>query len=62
MAPLLDDAVWSTWIFGAILVAAALACGRRRAAGELFPREATEELKGFAILAILLAHIGYALV
>lgn len=60
---LLDDPVRSTWIFGALLVVALLAGARRRAAsGEIFPRSATDELKGFAILAVFFAHVGYFLV
>lgn len=63
MVTLIDDPAVSTWIFGAILAAALLAGAKRRERGrEIFPRSATEDLKGLAILLVVFAHIGYALV
>ncbi len=63
MVNLLDDPVRSTLIFGAILAAALLASARRREpGGDFFPRSTTEDLKGLAILLVVFAHIGYALV
>ncbi len=63
MVNLADDPIRSTWIFGAILVAAVFATTRRRASGgEAFPKSVTEDLKGLAILLVVFAHIGYALV
>lgn len=59
----IGDAVTSTWIFVAILAASLAFGARRRDPDEpLFPRRATEELKGFAILAVFFAHVGYFLV
>ena len=59
----MDDPVRSTWIFGAILLVAVFTSAKRRTSGEAaFPRSATEELKGLAILLVVFAHIGYALV
>lgn len=63
MVTLTDNPAVSTWIFGAVLVAALLAGAKRRErGGEIFPRSATEDLKGLAILLVVFAHIGYALV
>jgi peptidoglycan/LPS O-acetylase OafA/YrhL len=56
------DPVISTQIFTFLLSAALLLSARKRAGGEFFSVETTQEMKGFAILAIVLSHIGYFLV
>lgn len=59
----ISNAVVSTWILIAMLLA--LCIWRRRqipAGGALLPPSASQELKGVAILAVLFGHIGYFLV
>ena len=58
----INNPVGSTHIFIIILLALVLIWARRRQSGEFFPAEATQELKGLAILAIIFSHIGYFLV
>jgi peptidoglycan/LPS O-acetylase OafA/YrhL len=54
------DPLFQTHLFSLILLAAVLVSLRRKSAGSL-GTETTQEIKGFAIIAILLAHIGYYL-
>lgn len=56
-----DNPVQQTWIFSALLGLALLLSLRKRKDRELFPISITQELKGFAILVIVFAHIGYSL-
>lgn len=52
--------ILQTVIFAVVLGIIVLCTVRRKKWGELFPLETTNELKGFAILTILLGHIAYA--
>lgn len=54
--------VSSTYIFGAVLFVGLLFSLRKKESTELLPPTLSQELKGFAMLAIILAHIGYFLV
>ncbi len=54
------DPILQTYLFLAILLGA-LALSIRRGAGHSGGVNTTQELKGFAILAIVLAHVGYYL-
>lgn len=58
----ISDPVTSTYIFGALLIIAVLFSLKKRDGAELFPIQLSQELKGFAMLAIILSHIGYFLV
>ncbi|MDO8667668.1 MAG: acyltransferase family protein [bacterium] len=58
----INNPVESTYIFAAILLVAIIVWTRRRRGGDFFPPEATQELKGLAILAIVFSHIGYFLI
>lgn len=53
--------IFQTIIFAVVLGVVFLCTLRRKKGTELFPLETTNELKGFAILAILLGHIAYSL-
>ncbi len=57
----ITDAVTQTWWVILALCVALLLTLRRKQVSAL-TKDATHELKGFAILAVLFAHIGYALV
>lgn len=52
----------STWVFVIVLVASLLVSLKRKEGSELLPPSLSQELKGFAMLAIIFAHIGYFLV
>lgn len=54
--------IQATWIFSIILFIALLVSIRPRKITEWFPSSLTTELKGMAILMIVLSHIGYFLV
>ena len=58
----INDPIQQTWIFSAIFFVVLIAWTRRRAITEWFPSSLTTELKGLAILMIVLSHIGYFLV
>lgn len=58
----INNPIWSTYIFTIILLVLILVWMRRKADGDFFPPEVTQELKGLAILAIVFSHIGYFLV
>lgn len=62
MTHLITDAVTQTYIVTGVLLAGVLLTIRKRPLGALFPPEATTELKGVAILFVVLSHIGYFLV
>jgi peptidoglycan/LPS O-acetylase OafA/YrhL len=61
MPVLINDPVGATWIFSSILMIAFLISLKRRSESGFFPVSLTQELKGFAILAIILSHVGYFL-
>lgn len=50
-----------TIIFGVIFFAIILSTLRRKQGTDLFPIETSSEIKGFAMIAIVLSHIGYFL-
>ena len=58
----ITDPVSQTYVFSVILLVALFATLRKRTNVGTFGIEVTQELKGFAILAIVFAHIGYFLV
>lgn len=55
------DAIFQTVLFTLIFGVAILVTLRKRADQTFFPVEVTNELKGFAILAIIFSHVGYFL-
>lgn len=57
----INNPVHETWIFSGLLCLGLLLTLRIRKDKDLFPIHVTQELKGFAILAIVFAHIGYSL-
>lgn len=57
----ITNAVQATYIFFAILAIALIVSARKRADNELFPTSVSQELKGFAILAVVFSHVGYFL-
>jgi peptidoglycan/LPS O-acetylase OafA/YrhL len=61
MPILINNVIFSTNIFIAIFVIALLVSLRSKKEAGLFPVELTQELKGFAILAIVFSHVGYFL-
>lgn len=62
MQILVDNALSETFIFGIIFVLGLIFSLRRTGPKPFFGKSTTEELKGFAILAIIFSHIGYFLV
>ena len=62
MKVFIADAVQSTWIFATIFLVALIVSIKRKNPRHLFPVSLTQELKGFAVLAIVFSHIGYFLV
>jgi membrane-bound acyltransferase YfiQ involved in biofilm formation len=58
----LNNPIGQTWIFSLIFLAGLLIFIKPRKVKEWFPVEASTELKGAAILMIVLSHIGYFLV
>lgn len=56
------NAVLGTHIFSAIFIFALLVSVRKRRDNSFFSLDTTQEIKGFAILAVVLSHIGYFLV
>lgn len=58
----ISNPIQATWIFSAILLAALLISARPRCQADWFPTSLTTELKGAAILMIVISHIGYFLV
>jgi peptidoglycan/LPS O-acetylase OafA/YrhL len=58
----ITDVQQQTWVVIAALVVALLVSLRRSRHTDLFPVSVTQELKGLAILTIVLAHIAYMLV
>lgn len=61
MQVLINNPIQATWIFVSIFVVAFFVSLRRSNTDHL-SRSVTQELKGFAILSIIFAHIGYFLV
>ena len=62
MIKLISNPVEATNIFIAILVFALIVSIRKQKTKEFFSLSTTQELKGFAILAVVLSHVGYFLV
>jgi peptidoglycan/LPS O-acetylase OafA/YrhL len=62
MIVLITNPVFQTYIFSAILLVALLISFRKRQDHEFFPIAVSQELKGFAILTVVFAHVAYALV
>ena len=62
MIVLITNPVIQTYIFSAILLVALLISLRKRQDHEFFPIAVSQELKGFAILTVVFAHVAYALV
>jgi len=58
----ISNSVSATNIFIAIFILAILASIRKQKVKEFFSLDTTQELKGFAILAVVFSHIGYFLV
>lgn len=58
----INNPVQATWVFSIIFFVALLASARTRRFSEWFPTSLTTELKGAAILMIVISHIGYFLV
>lgn len=58
----INNAIQQTAIFTVVLAVVFLFFSRRRSITEWFPSSLTVELKGLAILMIVLSHIGYFLV
>ena len=56
------DPVASTCIFAALFFGAVFLSFKKKIGSDLFPPSLSQELKGFAMLAIVFAHIGYFLV
>lgn len=62
MTILINNAVLANTIFYAILIAVLLISIRSRRDKDVLPVTASQELKGFAILTVVFAHVAYALV
>jgi peptidoglycan/LPS O-acetylase OafA/YrhL len=62
MIVLISNAVVQTYIFSAVLLVALILSLRKRQDQDFFPISVSQELKGFAILTIVIAHVTYALV
>lgn len=58
----ITDPISQTYVVAVVLLTGLLLTIRQRHGDKLFPPEATLELKGLAILFIILSHIGYFLV
>jgi len=58
----INNPIQATWIISLVLGAALIVSLRRRRIIDWFPASLTTELKGAAILMIVLSHIGYFLV
>jgi len=58
----LTDPSWTTPAFIVLLMLLVLASARRVRTGTFFPSATTRELKGLAILGVVLSHVGYFLV
>lgn len=58
----INNPILQTWIFSLLLLAGLLVFIKPRKITEWFPTAVTTELKGAAILMIVLSHIGYFLV
>lgn len=58
----ISNAIGETWVFTTIFLVALIVSIKRKNPKHLFPVSLTQELKGFAVLAIVISHIGYFLV
>jgi len=58
----ISNSLFQTGMFSAVLFLALVLSLRKRQDQDIFPISASQELKGFAILTIVLAHVAYALV
>ena len=61
MAILIAEPMFQTFMVGIVLGTILLFSLRKKHSGETLTLQTTQELKGFAILAIVLGHIGYSL-
>lgn len=57
---MIGDPLSQTFLVGIVLAFLLLFSARKKQSSEFFPVQTTQELKGFAILAILFGHIAYA--
>lgn len=55
------DPLYQTIFFSIILIGLTLISTRKRQGEDFLPKEVTNQIKGFAILAIIFSHIGYFL-
>lgn len=62
MIVLIANPLFQTYMFYGLLFLALAISIRKRKDSEFFPISVSQELKGFAILTIVLAHVAYALV
>lgn len=62
MIVLISNPVFQTAVFSAILLVVLIISLRKRKDCEFFPISVSQELKGFAILTVVFAHVTYALV
>lgn len=62
MTTLLDNTIVSTLIFTIIFLIVLLLSIKKKKDLDVFPHSLTQELKGFAMLTVIFAHIGYFLV
>lgn len=58
----ISNALWQSHIFFIVLLLALVLSFRKRSDQDFFPISISQELKGFAILTIVFAHVAYALV
>ena len=56
-----DNPALSTAIFTSLIIGSLFINFRKKSNATIFPKALTEELKGFAILAVVFSHIGYFL-
>ncbi len=56
-----SDPIFQTVLFSILFLCAFLASARKKGGQEFFSKEITNQLRGFAILAIIFSHIGYFL-
>ncbi len=62
MQTLIGDPVFQTYLFAALLFTGVMTTMRKKKVVGSIGVDTTQELKGFAIIAIVLAHVGYYLV
>ena len=62
MTILITNAIWETYIVGAVLLLALAISARRSKGSAFFSLQTTTEIRGVAILMVIFSHIGYFLV